>query len=178
MQEELKAGIRFYNQNGQYYKILSVAFMAGSREKVYLCQELFGTYDYAVWPEEDLRVCVSASYNALGQSDVQVQPHEDSDRQISHNPLVLDKMQDVDDSYFYQPDNLQKLMLDFLDTPSCKVKLDLLERMKKGMTLPMLESLALSMDFDLGDGDMDEKYYALTRYLKTRMRYENPRLRG
>jgi hypothetical protein len=178
MPDKLKAGVRFYNQNGQYYKILSVAFMAGSRERVYLCQELFGSYDYAIWREEDLCTCVDASYNAFGKSAIQKK--EDTQTQqtdVSLHPSGMGMIPtDVDDSYFYQPDNLQKLMLDFLDASSCRVKLDLLARMKRGLTVTMLESMALSMDFDLGDGDIDEKYYALTRYLQTRMKYENPRL--
>lgn len=178
MPDELKAGVRFYNQNGQYYKILSIAFMAGSREKVYLCQELFGTYDYAIWPEEDLRICVEASYNAFGKFSTQKneEVNESSQNYIPHSSAVSVIPEEVDDSYFYQPDNLQKLMLDFLDASSCQVKLDLLARMKRGITVSMLESMALSMDFDLGEGDIDEKYYALTRYLKTRVKYENPRL--
>lgn len=41
----------------------------------------------------------------------------------------------------------------------------------------MLESMAISMDYELGGGSVEEKYYALERFLRTRNRYEGSRLR-
>ena len=56
-------------------------------------------------------------------------------------------------------------------------KLELLDLMKGKVTESMLESMAISMDYELGGGSVEEKYYALERFLKTRNRYEGSRLR-
>lgn len=74
-------------------------------------------------------------------------------------------------------DELQALMLHFLETSSCSEKLELLGLMKGKATESMLESMAISMDYELGGGSVEEKYYALERFLRTRNRYEGSRLR-
>lgn len=72
---------------------------------------------------------------------------------------------------------LQNQMIRFLDADTYGEKLEILASMKGKATETMLESMALSMDYQTGGNSAEEIYYSLERFLKTRKRYEGNRLR-
>ena len=72
-------------------------------------------------------------------------------------------------------DELQSMMIAFLETDSNSEKLNYLMRMKNRVTESMLDSMTISLDMEPVKGSRMEKYQSLESYLKLRRKYEGSR---
>lgn len=172
--EDLKRGYCFEDSAGTRYLIVGDAINRKDGQVVYLCQELMGSYRLMVWTAQEI----------LGKEAVTAKPTKSTETVFAWNcpdrssaSLVSEDctaaIQEGEDT----EEQMQSLLIHFLETSSCSEKLELLGIMKNKVTESMLESMAISMDYELGGGSVEEKYYALERFLKTRNRYEGTRLR-
>lgn len=162
--ENLKRGYCFEDANGTKFLIVGDAINHKDGQTVYLCQELTGNYRLMIWTAQEI----------LGK-ETMVPVWTDSDRSMIPQPLepypaAVREQADTEEQ-------MQNLLIRFLEVSSCSEKLELLGIMKGKVTESMLESMAISMDYELGGGSVEEKYYALERFLRTRNRYEGTRLR-
>lgn len=68
-------------------------------------------------------------------------------------------------------------LMEFLDANSYAEKIDVLVRIKKNLTEELIQTIAISLDYPLGDGTIADQYESLLYYLETHARYEGNRLR-
>ncbi|MCI7098047.1 MAG: hypothetical protein MR966_03840 [Lachnospiraceae bacterium] len=171
--EKLKKGYCFEGQDQNRLIILGEAVSHESGRTVYLCQELTGAYRLMVWTAQEIlgQNTVCSTETAVREDREYVRLYDARDHFANSRSVQQDLEAD-------NPEQLQqKMMLRFLEASSCSEKLEILDLMKGKLTDSMLESLAISMDYELGEGSVEEKYYALERFLKTKKRYEGSRLR-
>lgn len=180
-------GIRFHDRMGNYYKIIQKAYAVDNHAPLYLCQELSGEYEMTVWKEEDLKTCLIAEH--LYEEEEPKETEEKQSISLAYekaNAVVAGAGKDktwFEDSIKKQPTvseeesktKVQKKVMTFLDADSYVIKLEILGELRGKLNQSMLETLAISLDFDLGNGSLDEQYFSLTRYLQTKIRYEQPR---
>ncbi len=69
-------------------------------------------------------------------------------------------------------------LLLFLDAEGKENKLDVLERIKNRLTDDIISAIAMSLDTEVRDGSIQDKYEELRDYLLTSIRYEGARLRN
>ena len=68
-------------------------------------------------------------------------------------------------------------LMRFLEADSYEDKIQVLQSMKKRLTPQILQTIAISMDYSLSEGDIMDQYDSVMYYLETRVRYEGKRLR-
>ncbi|MCR5031730.1 MAG: DUF1653 domain-containing protein [Lachnospiraceae bacterium] len=75
---------------------------------------------------------------------------------------------------------LHPMLLQFLDADRYEDRLDLLGLMhsRKILTADMLKTMAISIDLDLAEGDLEDQYEQVKYALVTRRKFETTRLRG
>lgn len=72
---------------------------------------------------------------------------------------------------------LDPFLLQFLDADTYREKLNLLAALRPRITDDMINTMAVSLDVEVNDGEIDERYEALKTCLLTMERYECSRLR-
>lgn len=160
--ETLKKGYCFEGPDQSRLIIIGEAVNHGNGQTVYLCQEMTGECRLMVWTAQEI-----TGYKKTDSGESQM--WQSSSDPVQRRPEPEDPE---------HPEQLQQnMMLRFLEASSCAEKLEILDMMKGKLTDSMLESMAISMDYELGGGSVEEKYYALERFLKTRNRYESTRIR-
>lgn len=73
--------------------------------------------------------------------------------------------------------NVDPRLIAFLDAPDYQSKLEILDSMEYNVTEQMLTAMAVSMDIDLNDGMLEEKFRSLRKCIQTMQMYEGTRLR-
>lgn len=173
--EDLKRGYCFEDTAGTRFLIVGDAINHKDGQLVYLCQELTGNYRLMIWTAQEIsgKEAVDSAFGNPADRSVSQQITEayPAGRYlVREDPAAVPERADTEEQ-------MQSLLIRFLETSSCSEKLELLGIMKGKVTESMLESMAISMDYELGGGSVEEKYYALERFLRTRNRYEGTRLR-
>ena len=72
---------------------------------------------------------------------------------------------------------LDPFLLQFLDADTYREKLNLLAALRSRITDDMINTMAVSLDVEINDGEIDDRYEALKTCLLTMERYECSRLR-
>lgn len=73
--------------------------------------------------------------------------------------------------------NIDPLVLEFLDAGSYGERLTILDSLHNRITDDMINTMAVSVDLEIKDGDIEERYAELRNCLRTFERYECSRLR-
>lgn len=73
--------------------------------------------------------------------------------------------------------NIDPLVLEFLDADSYEERLNILAALYHRITDEMINTMAVSVDLEIGEGDIQERYEELKNCLLTLERYECNRLR-
>ena len=69
-------------------------------------------------------------------------------------------------------------LLAFLDAEGNEGKLDVLERIRGRLNDDIINAIVISLDTEIREGSIEEKYEEIKEYLRTMIRYEGARLRG
>ena len=73
--------------------------------------------------------------------------------------------------------NVDPRLIAFLDAPDYQSKLEILDGMEYNVTEQMITAMAVSMDIDMNDGTVEEKFRSLRKCIQTMQMYEGTRLR-
>lgn len=73
--------------------------------------------------------------------------------------------------------NIDPLILEFLDAGSCEERLNILSALHHRITDDMINTMAMAMDLEIKEGDVEERFEELRTCLLTFERYECNRLR-
>lgn len=68
-------------------------------------------------------------------------------------------------------------LMAFLDADTYAKKIEVLVKIKKNLTEELIQTIAISLDYPLGEGDLADQYESVLYYLETHARYEGNRLR-
>lgn len=73
-------------------------------------------------------------------------------------------------------DSIDPMLEAYLDADSCRERLNILRGMQHRITENMLLTMAVVIDFELPEGDLEQEYFALQDCLLTKEKYECSRL--
>lgn len=172
---------------GSLYRIVTIAIHSETGERMVVYQALYG--DYTIYVRE-LSMFMSKvdkrKYPNAKQSDrfvlvpqVMGQEMEPAQKQgEAQNEAEEAKAQPETQK---QPDEgdcpLDPFLVQFLDADTYEEKLNLLVALHARITDDMINTMAVSLDVEINDGDIEDRYEALKTCLLTLEKYECNRLR-
>ena len=77
-----------------------------------------------------------------------------------------------------EDDSISPGLMAFLDAETHEEKLDVLYRIRSSLDDDTVNAIALSLDTEIRDGSIAERYEEIRNYILTMMKYEGARLRN
>lgn len=156
---------------GNLYQIVGIATHTESEEKLVVYQALYGDYKIYARPLEMFLSTADGGkfrFELVNREELvsvqEITPTtESAPRETVTNPEEREEA---------NPD-----ILYFLDGESSREKIEILKSMKKRISEKLLEDMAVSLDFVLMDGTIEDKYEAILNCLETKARFETNRFR-
>ena len=187
----------FYKHfKGNLYRIIIIARHSQSGEELVIYQALYGDYqvyarplamflepvDKVKYPDvlQEYRFEKVSALVPPVQEDISIKSAECVENsmvaQVSEEveKTVTESMTDVSCEEEFQ---LDPMVLEFLDADSYEERLNILAGLHHRITDEMITTMALSVDLEIDDGDVEERYEELKNCLLTFERYEGSRLR-
>lgn len=200
MDRKICAGQFYRHFKDKLYQIVAVAINSETREPMVVYQALYGDYkiyvrpydmfvsevDHVKYPNvkqkyrfEQVEFVLQKEEQPIPER-VPEKPSEAASVQSMVNEGVLDRPP-VKENVAYVESSERELvnpdLMCFLEEDSFEEKMLVLQSMKKRLTPQIIQTIAISMDFSLEEGSLEEQYEAVMHYLETRIRYEGRRLR-
>ncbi len=179
MDREVKAGQFYRHFKNKLYQIVTVATHSETREQMVVYQALYGNYKVYVRPYEmfvsevdHIKYPEVQQKYRFEQVEFVLQEEIEEKRLERKAPAVSDSQQPVRQEETVNPD-----LMRFLEAESFEEKITVLSSMKKRLNPQILQTIAISLDYTLQEGDIMDQYEAVMYYLETRVRYEGRRLR-
>ena len=186
---------------GNLYKVITVAIHTETEEELVIYQALYGEFKIFARPlsmfmEEVDRVKYPNAtqkyrFEAVEQlvepvTSAPIMNHvteeSDEDRVLtteSNEKNDSNLIQDVRDNVGEENEAsmaLDPLLEEYLDTDSCRERINILHALSHRITEHMLNTMAIVIDFELPEGDLQTKYDALQDCLVTKEKYECNRI--
>lgn len=166
---------------GNLYRIVTLATHSETGEQLVVYQALYG--DYTVYARELSMF--------MGRVDREKYPDaQQEDRFVllpqlvgqepmaaGEQPLPKETAKPQETETAETETALDPLLLQFLDADTYREKLNLLAALRPRITDDMINTMAVSLDVEVNDGELGERYEALKACLLTMERYECNRLR-
>lgn len=187
---------------GNLYRIITVAVHTETEEELVVYQALYGDFkvyarplsmfmgevDHQKYPEvtqkmrfelvEQMVDFVAApmqnsSSCAVNNVDVNVEEKKETVSDVQPDNEAVEEISAVEEQeeVFIDP-----LLEAYLDTDSYREKLNVLHGLQHRITEHMLNTMAIVIDFELPEGDIQTKYNALNDCLLTKEKYECSRM--
>ncbi|MBQ7942649.1 MAG: DUF1653 domain-containing protein [Lachnospiraceae bacterium] len=184
---------------GNIYQIISIALDSETLEQVVVYQQLYSPFQMYVRPlemflsktDKDKYPDAVQEYRfeklekAMLETDVKVQAINahviDSDsveklvnqeEEKALESVTVEESAVADEEFDIDPN-----LLRFLESDSCSDKLELLHLMHATITDAMIDTMAMSLDFEIQSGDIEQRYQELLNCLLTKERFECARMR-
>ena len=185
---------------GNLYRIVTLARHSETNEELVVYQALYGDYQVYARPLDMFMERVDRNkypdatqehrfelQQELIQTPVQDRKTEDrqeeeltreqiedrTEEQTEEKPEASVEMPDQDQEEL----NIDPLVLDFLDADSYEERLNILAALHHRITDEMINTMAVSVDLEIEEGDTQERYEELKNCLLTLERFECNRLR-
>ncbi len=177
-----KSGEFYRHFKGNLYQVIAVAKHSETMEKMVVYQALYGDYGMYVRPlkmfmsevdhEKYPEVVQKYRFERINPQEFIKEP--DKKEKIKSEEYVVQQktIQEAQEEAGINPD-----LLAFLEAETYTKKIEVLESIKKTLTEEILQTIAISLDYSLGDGDFQDQYESVLFYLETHARYEGNRLR-
>lgn len=174
---------------GNLYRIITVATHSETREQMVVYQALYGDYQAYVRPLEMFVSDVDGQkypdvtqrkrFERIPQVGEMMQPGQEA---APTAPIVPVSATAPVDQETPQPltegeSELDPFLLGFLDADTYEEKLNFLAGLHARLTDHMVNTMAASLDVELNEGSLEERYEALKNCLLTLERYECARIR-
>lgn len=200
----LKANQIYRHFKGNLYKIVTVAIHTETEEELVIYQALYGDFkvyarplsmfmsevDHDKYPEVTQKMRFELVEQMVEVVEVPVVtgnvPEEavkvSAEEQIE---TVMDVTQEtgtekeilaISPAEECEEVTLDPLLEEYLDTDSCRERLNILHGLQHRITEHMLNTMAIVIDFELPEGDIQTKYNALQDCLLTKEKYECNRM--
>lgn len=179
---ELVVGGFYKHFKDKLYQVKCIAYHSETKEKMVVYQALYGDYAVYVRPYD----MFMSRVDRVKYPDVlqeyrfeQVTPGgSDATKSLSQCDIDVTKSQPQcgSDASKSQPQDKSMLMR-FLDAETYQEKLDILKLMKDTVTDDVIDTMAVSMDVAVKDGDIASRYQSLMNCVRMQTKYECNRLR-
>lgn len=168
---ELVVGGFYKHFKDKLYQVKCIAYHSETKEKMVVYQALYGDYAVYVRPYD----MFMSRVDRVKYPDVlqeyrfeQVTPGgSDATKSLSQCDSDVTKSQPQDKS----------MLMRFLDAETYQEKLDILKLMKDTVTDDVIDTMAVSMDVAVKDGDIAARYQSLMNCVRMQTKYECNRLR-
>lgn len=181
---------------GNIYQIISIALDSETLEQVVVYQQLYSPFQMYVRPlemflsktDKDKYPDAVQEYRfeklekAMLETDVKVQAinahiiDSDSVEKLMEQPSEVKAVAEEYAEEEEMPD-IDPNLLRFLEADTYSDKLELLHLMHATVTDAMIDTMAMSLDFEIQDGDIEQRYQELLNCLLTKERFECARMR-
>lgn len=170
---------------GNLYRIVTLAIDAKTKEELVVYQALYGDYPVYVrslaeftqeldkkrYPEASQKYRFELA-DQLVNLDVQVSEiMQKKSRETSERPMASESVETSDTPV------LDPLLEAFLDADSYRERLNILRGLEHRITQEMINTMAIVLDLDIPDGDLEKRYQDLENSILTLDKYECTRLR-
>lgn len=183
----MEKNIFYHDQEGRFVQVLSQAVMRENGRAVVLYQELFGSYERKV-EYRDVFLGSMAVFNgefpqagepvsSIKESPKAGQNLESSGFSGAEMGRAAEGTPDMEKTTGMEGGSPQDMLMAFLDAQSHSEKLEILYQMKDCVTDYLIDTMALSLDMEIPQGVLEDRYQKLIRSLRTVMKYESNRLR-
>ncbi|MBD5523862.1 MAG: DUF1653 domain-containing protein [Lachnospiraceae bacterium] len=139
---------------------------------------------------QDMELSLSAQEESFRQTEtaereksvIQTEPQEDKavHEQIKTPEHTLPEsvqQEQVQTDESNEQINIDPLVMDFLDADTYEQRLNILAALRHRITDEMINTMAVAVDLEIKDGDVEERYEELKNCLLTFEKYEGNRLR-
>ena len=187
---------------GNLYRIITVAMHTETEEELVIYQALYGDFkvyarplsmfmsevDRVKYPDvtqknrfELVEQRVASPINIDRVSVAGDEAVEPDSRQTASASEQVSAMKEETENVEVCDETEETLILDpmveaYLDTDSYREKLNILHGLQHRITEEMLDTMAIVIDFELPEGDIQKKYNALNDCLVTKEKYECNRI--
>lgn len=170
---------------GNLYRIVTLAIDAKTQEELVVYQALYGDYPVYVrslaeftqeldkkrYPEASQKYRFELA-DQLVNLDVQTSEiMQKKSRETSERPRASESVETSDTPV------LDPLLEAFLDADSYRERLNILRGLEHRITQEMINTMAIVLDLDIPDGDLEKRYQDLENSILTLDKYECTRLR-
>ena len=175
----LKANQIYKHFKGNLYKIITVAVHTETEEELVIYQALYGDFKIYARP---LSMFMSEVDREKYPEATQKMRFEPIEQIVNVNavavPVQTNSVTEEAVEENAEDDGIQidPLLEAYLDTDSYREKLNILHGLQHRITEHMLNTMAIVIDFELPEGDIETKYYALNDCLLTKEKYECSRI--
>lgn len=183
---------------GNLYRIVTLARHSETNEELVVYQALYGDYQVYVRPldmfiervDRNKYPDATQEYRFELQQELIQTPAQDRKAEVRQEEeqtkeqiedLTEDQTEEKPEASVEMPDqeelNIDPLVLEFLDADSYEERLNILAALHHRITDEMINTMAVSVDLEIEEGDTQERYEELKNCLLTLERFECNRLR-
>ncbi len=182
---------------GNIYQIISIALDSETLEQVVVYQQLYSPFQMYVRPlemflsktDKDKYPDAMQEYRfeklekAMLETDVKVQAinahviDTDSVEKLIEQPQEVKAVAEAGYEEEEEMLDIDPNLLRFLESDTYSDKLELLHLMHATITDAMIDTMAMSLDFEIQSGDIEQRYQELLNCLLTKERFECARMR-
>lgn len=163
---------------GNLYRVITVAVHTETEEELVIYQALYGDFKVYARPlsmftgevdkEKYPEIVQKMRFEPIDQI-VEMAPAAANPDTIAERKI---KEEETEENETEENVSLDPLLETYLDTDSYREKLNILHGLQHRITEHMLNTMAIVIDFELPEGDLQDKYNALHDCLVTKERYE------
>ncbi|MCI8427352.1 MAG: DUF1653 domain-containing protein [Lachnospira sp.] len=177
------------------YQIRCIAYHSENNERMVVYQALYGNYLIYVMPYNIFAEKVdSVQYPDAKQQycfeQVEFEKSQHIDNQHSHNQYISEDIEKVSEQSEIQlcskiqsnmeesdTDGVDSRLLMFLDARTYEEKLNVLSYLRNSLDDKLIDVIAVSLDIEVPEGNIDARYMSLRRCIMAHAKYEGARLR-
>jgi len=179
---------------GNLYRIVTLAKHSETGEELVVYQALYGDYqvyarplsmffekvDQEKYPDALQEYRFELLKELLETPDISKSKIKEStieETKIEETKIEETRIEETEQALEQEEINIDPLVLEFLDADSYEERLNILAALQHRITDDMINTMAVSIDLEVKEGDTQERYEELRNCLLTLERYECNRLR-
>lgn len=182
-------GDKFRHFKNKLYQIVAVAYHSETREKMVVYQALYGDYSVYVRPYDMFMSEFDREKYPDAAQKYRFEKVEPETAYAEHTKLtVMPKQSEERETGTEAADGEPKerldlqegvnpYLLEFFERDGCKEKMEYLNSIRSKVDDKLISDIAVSMDFTVGEGPVDERLNSLLYCLQMKARFECGRLR-
>lgn len=182
---------------GNYYQILTVAEHSESGERMVVYQQLYSPFKTFVRPldmfmspvdkekypnaVQEMRFALQTTLRNAQNDGLYEEYKKQSDSKTTDKQHIQATAMDAAKEENIEPAaeelNLHPMLVKFLDADSYEEKLEILNNLHREITDEIINTIAVSLDLEVKEGDIEERYREVMNCLITLEKFECNRLR-
>lgn len=170
----LKANQIYRHFKGNLYRVITVAVHTETEEELVIYQALYGDFKVYARPLSMFMSEVDKEKYPEATQKMRFEPVEQMVESVE--PIATEAAEKAEETEKIEAAeesmSIDPLLEAYLDTDSYREKLNILHGLQHRITEHMLNTMAIVIDFELPEGDIQTKYNALNDCLITKEKYE------